>query len=552
MIDRRLSWATLTVVGGMFLGRLTGLARELAVAAQFGVSREADLAALAITIPELLNTIFLGGAVSAVLIPEFHRLQRDSTVAANRLVAQFSFVVAAVSLVVALALAVGSSSLATILAPGFESRDHEMARIVIRIVLVALPLCTLAAVSSAVLQARQAVGLPAFGTLLFNGVLIAGMLLGARSAAALSWLVVLAALVRWLPQYGLTRRLAKRETCSPLASAQPLLPAPGSVPAWRLDLLTREHARRYVHTIAAVATSICLPHLARAFASHTEGGIALFNYAWKLFELPSGLIVVVLSMVIFPRLSRLAQSGEHPATAALASRITSLLLLGLVPVTVGAVSAAGLIARLVFGHGWMSPDQLRTIEELTRITLLALPATVLTMHAMGVCQAHGDTQFPFRVSLGVLLVFLPAAGLAERVLGLTGVMAAMVAIQWIQAALMIWGVSRHHGIRLLETLSSPRLLGLAGGTALLLLLGWRFSQPAASWWLPFLTATSLSLLGAGLTFTLLPDMRRLLWSRLRHRVAHRATHQAIPAGGETLAPASPSGEAAVERFSRAA
>src|SRR5687768_12186161 len=87
---RRISSVALIVTLGILLGRALGLLRELALATSCGLTREADLATVAVLWPDLLNAIFMGGGVSAVLIPEFHRLwAAEGVAAANQMACQF-------------------------------------------------------------------------------------------------------------------------------------------------------------------------------------------------------------------------------------------------------------------------------------------------------------------------------------------------------------------------------------------------------------------------------------------------------------------------------
>ena len=61
----------LCVSGGVILGRIAGFVREILLASIFGVSPQADMAVLILTVPDLFSGILIGGAMSAAFVPFF-------------------------------------------------------------------------------------------------------------------------------------------------------------------------------------------------------------------------------------------------------------------------------------------------------------------------------------------------------------------------------------------------------------------------------------------------------------------------------------------------
>ena len=70
-IDRRLIISGAVVSFGILLGRVTGFLREIGIASVFGISTEADITILMLTIPDVLVNLLVAGGLSAALIPEF-------------------------------------------------------------------------------------------------------------------------------------------------------------------------------------------------------------------------------------------------------------------------------------------------------------------------------------------------------------------------------------------------------------------------------------------------------------------------------------------------
>ncbi len=51
---------------GLLLGRISGFIREALVAASFGASSEADIVVLMLTVPDLMVSLLMGGAMGAI------------------------------------------------------------------------------------------------------------------------------------------------------------------------------------------------------------------------------------------------------------------------------------------------------------------------------------------------------------------------------------------------------------------------------------------------------------------------------------------------------
>ncbi|MCH8042457.1 MAG: hypothetical protein IID44_01950 [Planctomycetes bacterium] len=440
MSRQALTRATVVVVIGMILGRLSGMVRELSMAGMLGVTSDADLAIFAISIPDLLTAMLVGGAVGAVLVPEFHRLTtEESPAAAHQLVCQSLLGIGLASLLVSLLLAAGGRYLVMMLAPGFSGAQLAAATALLRTVLIAFPCCTLAAVTSAALQARGRVAVVSLGTLLLNAVLIAAIvaLLAPGSVGILGWAVVAATSVRLVSQWA--------------ACWHAGLLRGGWQGALRLRRLDRGLVVRYALALSAIGLTVFAPLISRAFASTIDGGIATFNYAFKLVELPRGLLAAALTMVLFPRISQLFSSRKAEQAGRLVGEVTRLVIVLSVPLAIGLCLGARPIVSLLFERGQIGPSEVERIAALARIAFAALPALVLVVLAMSVFHAQNNTRFPFVVSLAMtgLHVALSAALLA--IWGEAGLMAAIVAVAWLHWLILAVGLRRSYGISMLGT-----------------------------------------------------------------------------------------------------
>ena len=425
----KLTGPLLIVTTGLLLGRFAGLMRELSIAATLGLSREADLSLLAISIPDLLNTLFIGGAVSSVVVPRYQStLSEQGPEEASRFFWQFVLVVAGGTCLLAAGMACVGPWLVGVLAPGLADAHAEQGVRLVRIVLIGFPLASATAVSAAVLQARRRVAMPAFGTLVFNVVLVAAILglLSSYGLSVIAWAVVVAAAVRLVCQY---------YVCWTEGLFQHKLPS-----LFTFDQLDLPLIRSYVQALAAVGLVVYVPVIARAFASHVEGGMASFNYAHKLVELPVGLAGAVISMVIFPAISNHLSAGRCRQGKEMAAATGSAAFAASVAGTVFLVAGCGPIVTLLFQRGNLNANEAELIAQLGQIAFLALPACVLLRHATVVFHACQNTRFPFWGSVLVGPAFAITAWYASTHWNLTGIVVSLCATYWCYALMMIVGL----------------------------------------------------------------------------------------------------------------
>lgn len=445
MKHRSFALGLVVVAGGMLLGRATGLLREMTLARVFGLSRAADLAMFAMTLPDLLTGLLIGGAIGAVLVPEYHRRAQDAgDTEGRRLVGQTLVTMFGVSCLLAMALAVAAPLWVRVLAPGFEGADRSNAIDMGRIALLAFPLSALSAVVMAFLQIQQRLRTVTLGTAVFNlgavGVILA--LATPQTASIAAWAVVVGAAARALLQIVAAGRGAGFQ---------------GAFAGWnRFDQLSRPLVARYLQALGGIGILILLPMIARAFASHVPGEAAAVSYAIKLAEVPTGLCAAVLSLLVFPRLSKAVQAGRDEEAARLLTRTGQVALAVLVPSVLLASWLAGPIVAMVFQHGRLTPESARLVAQLSQITLLGVPAAVLTNLAMIGFHARRDTKTPFRWGLLVLALAVPLCWLASQEWGVRGVVVTIAALQLVNGGgLLLWLRARHAQPAVLDATPCP-------------------------------------------------------------------------------------------------
>ncbi|QDT98483.1 murein biosynthesis integral membrane protein MurJ [Gimesia aquarii] len=420
MMGRSLSLAAMLVAVAILLGRLTGLFRVLGLASVLGVSHANDLAILIISVPDILNAMLIGGAMAAVLVPEMHRRSQNiSEQNANQLIVQSFFIVALVSSLFALVLAICSPWFTQLLASGFTPSQIDEASKLILIVLFAFPICAVTAVTAAALQGHHKPLIPAFGNLFFNVILLVAIFFWVtpESISVVAWAVVLAVSFRLLTQI---------ISCFVAGTFHG-----GFRSLMQFSTLSRSLFLKYFHALTAIGVVVAFPVVSRSFASAFEGGISLFEYALKLVELPRGLLGAALTMVIFPRLSRIFSERDSAEAAKLISQVAGLIVLVTIPVTVAVYGCAEPVVSLLFKRGLFTAEDVANTAKLLQIAIIAMPALILSILTMNVFYARHETLVPFKISIILLSCLILLSLVLRDSMGVSGVMLAFVITSWI-------------------------------------------------------------------------------------------------------------------------
>ena len=394
----------------LLASRLLGLLRESALAATFGASGLADVAVLMLTLPDWVAGVLVSGALAYVLLPAWVGRAPEHLAVSQRRVARiliFSGMALAVLLVLLREPAVAW------LAGGLSMALRPDAAQALVWSAFALPAALLAALWTTRLQhERDFLGMYSSG-IVVNLVLlvaIAGVALGAGGVPAVAWLGsgLLAAMVlrlAWLRW----RRGPVRSVTGPA----PVDATPGPAPDVSLPPFTI-----WLWAVLSAGMPLALPFVARSLASQSgEGALAIFNYAWKLVELPLVLAIQLVASLAFPAIAAAlagAPKSGPPAAAQVSVRTAFALAFALAcACAAGLLAGAPALAQLLFGWGRMEPQAVAQIAQWARTGAWGLLPQAVIAVALTVLAAQG------RMKVAVLAYALALAALLA--LGTAGV-----------------------------------------------------------------------------------------------------------------------------------
>jgi len=407
---KEIARAAVIVALGNVSSRVLGLVRETVISHLFGATGMVSAFRVASIVPTMVYDLLIGGMISAALVPVF----TDYTAPSKReelwrlASALFSLVAIAFSLIVLL-LEWAAPAVSWILGGGFDAELLVQTTTLTRLAVPSVLFLGLSGASTGLLYADKRFIYPAFGASVFNlGIIVGALFLGDRfGVASLSLGVLLGSILQVAIQLPGLRELR--------LSFRPDLTHPG----------LRRIGRLYLPVALGLIVSQLGIAIDRNLASRTgDQSIAWMQNATTLIQFPLGLVAVAVSTAILPSLSRLASSAEllrFRRTLGMGLRIVMLLV---VPASVGLFVLATPIIALVFEHGAFQPyDTIRTSEAL-RVYLIGLPFAALEQPLIFAFYASKDTKTPVLVGILGVLIYVVAALLLIVPLGMLGLVLA--------------------------------------------------------------------------------------------------------------------------------
>ena len=462
--------------------RILGLVREQVLAGLFGAGAAMDAYNVAFRIPNLLRDLFAEGAMSAAFVPTFTKhLATAGRPSAWRL---GNNVVNALLLGTGVLVALGvvfAEPLVRLLAADEYTNVASQLQLTTLLARIMLPALTFIAVAAAVmgmLKSLEHFFIPALSPAMFNVVTIVcaftivpllprlgiepivgiaiGTLLGGVAQLALQWPI--------LRGEGFTYR-PFLDWSDPGLRRVLVLMGPGAI------------------GLAATQVNV-LVNTALATGQET-GAVSWLNYAFRLMYLPIGLFGVSIATATLPMVSRQATAGSTDGVRDTITRGLSLMLMLNVPATVGLVTLAAPIIRVIFEHGRFQPSDTASTAAALQFYALGLVGYSVVRIASPTFYALGRNRVPVTVSIITVLVNAALNVALVRTMGFRG-LALGTSIAALFNALVLLVLLRRqltglHESRLLNSLARIAVASAAmGATAIAVDVGLERWWPSAT------------------------------------------------------------------------
>ncbi|MFI0608832.1 MAG: murein biosynthesis integral membrane protein MurJ [Anaerolineae bacterium] len=417
------------VMGAFLLSKVVGLLRDRAIAGQFGAGRELDAYVAAFKIPDLLFTVFAGGALISAFMPVFI----DSLTAAGggsgpsdpgnsadsssptsdpwRLASAVGNWVALATVGLGCLAALFAGPLVRhVVAPSFDAAQANLTADLMRIVLISTVIFAVSGLQMGILNAYHHFLTPAVAPILYNlGIWAGALWLAPRLGIhGLAWGVVLGALghlliklppllgrgYRWLPVLGLNDAAVRLVFLLML----PRMLALGTVRA--MDLIN-------------VRLGSGLP----------PGSLSAINYAWLISQMPQTLLGTAIATVAFPALAGLASRGDQEGLRRVARQAMAIMLALALPTAVALWTLGGAAIDLLLRTGRFDAAAAALTLGALQMFALGLTGHVTLEIVARLYYARKDTWTPlwmaiFALLLNLILALVWIGPLAHRGLAL--------------------------------------------------------------------------------------------------------------------------------------
>ena len=346
------------------LGKVLGLVRDMFLGHNFATGMEGAAFQVASRIPRTFFDSIFASAVSASFIPVFNsRLEHHGKDDAFRLSSGFF---TWVGLLTALMSALGillADPLVALLADGFDPETAALCASLLRILFPTVFFTGVAFSMVGVLQSLGQFNIPAAMSVVSNGIIIVYYLFFCRDfgiyglcwAFVLGWAAQALIQIPWLHKNGYRYRPSLRH---PGLTQVFLLMLPVMVSTWIQPVNQLLSTRFATHLFAGA-------------------GASAMDYANTLYTMIAGILVLSITNVLFPEMSRLSTEGKSQELGALISGSVRGMLFLLLPMTAGLMLLSTPLVRLLYQ--WKS-----WTDFSTQITARALRFMTLGMVGYGV------------------------------------------------------------------------------------------------------------------------------------------------------------------------
>lgn len=440
-----------TVGGGTLASRLLAYARDAGIAAWLGASGPSEAFFAVFQLVNFFRRLLAEGALNGAFVPIWLKLAAKDEALADRFTRRALVSLGCIAGIVTLTIFLFAPLLIAALAPGFDAELHATATVFLRIVAPYVCLAALVAVLAAALNAAGRVAAVAFGTVIFNIVMLFALLF--------TWNAHLAKLevALWL--------------CDAVVVAV-ILQLAIAATAWLAGghrfrsarLHTPDEIRPLLFRTVPGLIATGIPQLkliaGTAIASASPAAVAWLYYANRLYELPLGVASIAIAAVVVPQIAAGVHAGEAQADTAAQSRAYEVALGLALPAATGFAVLASEIAGGLFEHGAFGARDTTAVAAALAAICAGLPGHVLEKTFGAVCFAREDTRTPMLTSLCGLAAAIALGLLLFPHYGHVGVAAAVALSGWIGGGLLGLVLLRRGRLRLddVARMRLPRIL----------------------------------------------------------------------------------------------
>ena len=388
------------------VSRITGLARELVVAAMFGASAMTDAFNVAFRIPNLLRRLFAEGAFSQAFVPVLAASKEKDGEEATRLLIDQVASVLLWALIITVILGVAATPLLVwAMASGLQQtpRAFEVSVLLTRFMFPYIAFMSLVALCSSVLNTWKKFAVPAATPVLLNiGMIAAAWLLapqlkvrGIEPIYALTAGVMLGGMLQLSIQLLALKKLG-------------LLPKFTWNPAAALQFIAQPAIKNILTLMLPALLGVSVAQISllinTQIASHLQtGSVSWLSFADRLMEFPTAMLGVALGVVLMPQLAAAKASGDSAKFSAMIDWGLRLVVLLAVPAAVALLCFATPLVAVLYHYGAFKGTDVQQVA----LALMGYGSGLLGLIAIKVLApayyAKQDIKTPVKIAIAVLI-----------------------------------------------------------------------------------------------------------------------------------------------------
>lgn len=385
--------------------RITGLVRELLMAATFGASALTDAFNVAFRIPNLLRRLFAEGAFSQAFVPVLAGVrEKEGDDATRAMVNQIATVLAWALTFTCVLGVLGAPVLVWAMASGLSDEGFNAAVFMTRWMFPYIAFMSFVALSAGILNTWRRFAVPAATPVLLNVAMIAAAYWGAPWFATLGIEPIFAmaggVLLGGALQLGVQLPALRKLGMLPRVS----LRWSGVKAAWAHPG-TRRVTTLMLPALLGVSVAQVSLLINTQIASHlATGSVSWLTYADRLMEFPTAMLGVALGVVLLPQLAAAKAADDAVRYSGLLDWGLRLVVLLAVPCAVALLTFAQPLVAVLYHYGaFTAADVQRTASALMGYGAGLIGLIAIKVLAPGF-YARQDIRTPVKIAIVVLIL----------------------------------------------------------------------------------------------------------------------------------------------------